>query len=134
MGRWLPLPEGPSHTAHAPAASINGSPIDRSVLAELSVGGTAMELEIILRFHVFNVADVETLTRAVEQLNLDLLIHAAHRIKGASRTVGALALGEASERLELAGRAGDWHAVGSHMKAFEHEVGRLDDYVKSLAA
>ena len=43
--------------------------------------------------------------------DLPTLARQAHKLKGAARTVGALELAEAAERLEVAAREGDWMVV-----------------------
>jgi hypothetical protein len=44
-----------------------------------------------------------------------------------------MALAEACERLERAGRSRDWKAVADTMRDFQHELGRLNDYVRTLS-
>ena len=56
---------------------------------------------------------------------------ASHRIKGASATIGAVELAAVCERLERAGRAGEWKAVEPDMAAFRHELARLNSYCEA---
>ena len=91
-----------------------------------------MERDIILSFHRFNVEDVATLERAVKKVDIELLSHASHRIKGASRTVGAMGLADVSERIEQAARAKDWQGIKANLDAFYREIDRLNEYVEGL--
>jgi HPt (histidine-containing phosphotransfer) domain-containing protein len=56
----------------------------------------------------------------------------AHRIKGASQTMGAQALAEVCDRIETAGRLPDWTHVSEQMSEFESELQRLNAYLDSL--
>jgi HPt (histidine-containing phosphotransfer) domain-containing protein len=73
-----------------------------------------------------NVEDAAMLKRAVAGSNILEVTTASHRIKGASKMVGAMALAAVCERLERASRAGDWPVVRANMGAFEHELERLN--------
>jgi two-component system, NarL family, sensor histidine kinase EvgS len=120
MTRWLPLPE------------VAFAPIMPSALGEISGGNPQLEKEIILSFHRFNAEDVETLGRAVETVDIALVVHACHRMKGASRTVGAMGLAGVCERMESAARAGDWQAIKADLQGFHREVERLNKYVEAI--
>jgi signal transduction histidine kinase/CHASE3 domain sensor protein/HPt (histidine-containing phosphotransfer) domain-containing protein/ActR/RegA family two-component response regulator len=120
LSRWLPLPDAPF------------KPILPSVLGEISGGNPSVERDIILNFHSFNAEDVTTLQRAVERVDIELVTHASHRIKGASRTVGAMGLAAVCERLERAARAKDWQGVKANLGAFHREIDRLNKYVEEL--
>jgi CheY-like chemotaxis protein len=110
---WLPLAR--------PAA-----PLDRTALAGLTGGDVEAEREILLDFRRVNVEDAAMLKRAVAGSNILEVTTASHRIKGASKMVGAMALAAVCERLERASRAGDWPVVRANMGAFEHELERLN--------
>jgi HPt (histidine-containing phosphotransfer) domain-containing protein len=65
-------------------------------------------------------------------VDIELVTHASHRIKGASRTVGAMGLAAVCERLERAARAKDWQGVKANLGAFHREIDRLNKYVEEL--
>ena len=64
----------------------------------------------------------------VDQSNILEVTTVAHRIKGASKMIGAMGLAAVCERLERASRADDWLTVRANMGAFEHELERLNHY------
>jgi signal transduction histidine kinase/DNA-binding response OmpR family regulator len=113
LDHWLPIAR--------PAA-----PLDRTALASLTGGDVAAEREILMDFRRANEQDAATLKRAVDGSNILEVTTASHRIKGASRMIGAMALAAVCERLERASRADDWPAVRANMGAFEHELERLN--------
>ena len=113
LDQWLPLGR--------PIA-----PLDRSALADLTGGDIVEEREILVDFRRANEEDAAALRRAVDRSNGLEAATASHRIKGASRMIGAMALAAVCERLERACRAADWMEVRATMGAFEHELQRLN--------
>jgi HPt (histidine-containing phosphotransfer) domain-containing protein len=124
LERWLPLP-----------AAVPGDseiPIDRSMLAEISGGDAAMERDILIDFREVNSGDAATLKDALDRRDLALVVRASHRIKGASRTIGAARLADVCERVERAGRASNWDAVSADREVLERELGRLNAWLARL--
>jgi signal transduction histidine kinase/CheY-like chemotaxis protein/HPt (histidine-containing phosphotransfer) domain-containing protein len=115
LDHWLPIVQ--------PAA-----PLDRSALASLTGGDIVAEREILMDFRRANEEDAAMLKRAVAGSNIPEVTTASHRIKGASKMIGAMGLAAVCERLERASRAEDWPTVRANMGAFEHELGRLNQY------
>jgi signal transduction histidine kinase/DNA-binding response OmpR family regulator len=115
LDQWLPMSR--------PAAAL-----DRSALASLTGGDVAAEREILMDFRRVNAEDAVMLKRAVDRSNTVEVNAASHRIKGASKMIGATSLAAVCERLERASRADDWLAVRANMGAFEHELERLNQY------
>jgi CheY-like chemotaxis protein len=120
LARWVPLPE------------LDFVAIMPSALGEISGGDPQIEKDIIRNFHRFNAEDVEMLSRAVDIVDIDLVAHACHRMKGASRTVGAMGLASVCERMESAARAGKWQAVKADLGAFNREIDRLNRFVETI--
>jgi CheY-like chemotaxis protein len=104
------------------------TPVDRSVLAAITGGDTAVECEILTEFRRINDQDAVMLKLAVDRRDMPQVTNASDRIKGASRTVGATALAAVCERLEHASRANDWKDVEANMRAFHRELERLNTY------
>jgi PAS domain S-box-containing protein len=120
LARWLPLPDAPFR------------PILPSVLAQISGGDASVERDIILTFHKFNVEDVATLRRAVADTDVALMSDTSHRIKGASRTVGAMGLAAVCDLIEQAALARNWQGVSANLEAFHREIELLNRYVEGL--
>jgi CheY-like chemotaxis protein/HPt (histidine-containing phosphotransfer) domain-containing protein len=122
LDQWLPIP----------AVELNalqpGAPLDRRVLAEICGDDAAAEREILADFRRVNNEDAAMLRLAVDGGDASKLVHASHRIKGASRTVGATALAAVCERLERAGAASDWKTINANMGAFQRELERLNSH------
>lgn len=121
LQRWLPhiapQPVAPNSPAPAPA-SVEGlpqlhrpPPFDEAVLQSLT-GGNAGDLRALLDDYLASTReDLAGLGIARAAGDLPTLTRQAHKLKGAARTVGALELADAAERLEAAARDGDWMAV-----------------------
>jgi HPt (histidine-containing phosphotransfer) domain-containing protein len=131
MSRWLPIPAGPEPS---PTRSGEGSgePIDAAALGEISGGNPATERALLLRFHACNNDDMDLLRRAIELSNLPEARRLAHRMKGAGRTVGAVALAGTCEKIERAARAEDADGVATGLASLDRELERLNQYLKTL--
>jgi HPt (histidine-containing phosphotransfer) domain-containing protein len=113
-------------------SSSADAPVDRSVLDEISGGDVAAERHILTEFRRFNDEDAAMLQRAVADGDTGQVTHGAHRIKGASRTIGATGLAAVCEHLEHAGRAHDWEAITVHMVAFQRELECVNAYFDAI--
>jgi signal transduction histidine kinase/CheY-like chemotaxis protein/HPt (histidine-containing phosphotransfer) domain-containing protein len=74
--------------------------LDRSVLDELTGGDAALAASVLRDFAASTEADVARLSESLEADDLDEVARQAHRIKGASSTVGAERLRVVAARLE----------------------------------
>ncbi|MBV8679619.1 MAG: Hpt domain-containing protein [Aquitalea sp.] len=103
---WLQMV--PDHETHA---SPNGEAaaalpvLDHSVLQAFSMGDAGQELALLQGFVQHKREDLLNLLQAWQCSDMDELILLAHRIKGASASVGARALSHAASQLEQAGRS-----------------------------
>jgi CheY-like chemotaxis protein len=120
LNAWLPLPQAAS------------APLDRAALALYSGGDEAAERGILADFRNVNDQDAASLRQAVTEKNLQLIKNLTHRIKGACRMVGAVALASLCERIDHASRKSEWAAVSADMVRFQQEWLRLNAYVDSL--
>jgi CheY-like chemotaxis protein len=113
---------------------MHGVPVERATLAAICGGDDRLEIEVLARFRLHNTQDAESLREAFGRKASADVMAACHRIKGASKTLGATALSEACERIEAGCRTGDWAAAQSGMRAFERELARLDAFIDARSA
>jgi two-component system sensor histidine kinase EvgS len=114
------------------AHRVNGSrPIDLEVLSEISGGDPELNRELLARFQRYNAEDAENLREAARQKDLAQLVAYSHRIKGASKTIGATGLALVCEEIERSGHAQDMDSLMSHLRRFDTEVERLDEYIRT---
>jgi signal transduction histidine kinase/CheY-like chemotaxis protein/HPt (histidine-containing phosphotransfer) domain-containing protein len=132
LAHWLPLPAPALGATQEPQPAAGDNPIDRSRLAEISGGDAAMERDILADFRGVNDSDAVMLREALEKRDISLVTHASHRIKGASRTVGAIMLAEVCERIERAARANDWSGIAANREALDRELERLNAWLARL--
>jgi CheY-like chemotaxis protein len=123
MGRRLPLPAGEGV-----------SPVNASSLAEVSGGDAAMEREILVDFRTANQSDMAKLREVLARRDMKGIAQTAHRVKGACRTIGAVALAEICERVEGAAKQADRQAVAAEQRALELEFERLDAWLAEQAS
>ncbi|HUW39219.1 MAG TPA: ATP-binding protein, partial [Rhodocyclaceae bacterium] len=139
LDQWLPITEPGAASPNIPAIPSNSAepnsivPLDRTVLAAISRGDAAVERDILLDFRRVNDEDAAMLKQAVAKSDLPQVTRASHRIKGASRMVGAMALAAVCERIEHASRADEWQTIQASMGAFHEEWMRLNAYLDALS-
>ena len=118
LDAWLPLPE-------------RTPPVDAAALIASSVRTASLRADAFARFREANDADVGALLGAIDVRDIAGVTQAAHRIKGASRSLGARPLSEVCQRMEVAARSRDWTAIIANRDAFQREVGRLNAYLET---
>ena len=135
LEQWLPLQPAAPHAYDNLSASppSMSSALDRAILAEAAGGDAEVERSILDSFRESNDHDSGVLERAVIDQDPLLVTRIAHRISGASKMIGAHSLADVSERIEHAGRAGDWMAITADMSTLQDECRRLNTYLDSNA-
>jgi CheY-like chemotaxis protein/HPt (histidine-containing phosphotransfer) domain-containing protein/anti-sigma regulatory factor (Ser/Thr protein kinase) len=105
LRRWLPDGVWREPAADAPAPPVAQPAIDRSALDELTGGDEALNRDILTRYLVSLGEDLEALGQALRDRDVIGLRRHAHRIAGASSTVGAHAVAAQAGRLERAAQS-----------------------------
>ena len=114
LRRWLPHVAG---VADTPAGAgplpqlAQPPPLDPAVLAALTGGDAGETRELLIEFLDSTGNDLAAVEAARSGGDLPGIAREAHKLKGASRMVGALELDQCAGRLEDASRAADWLAV-----------------------
>jgi HPt (histidine-containing phosphotransfer) domain-containing protein len=126
LAHWLPLPDAAPAIPPSPAAVL-----DAALLSELSGGDAGVERDLLARFGDCNAKDAGALEEAARRRDEQAVAQAAHRIKGASRTIGAMRLAAACGRVEDAAREADWDEVARALDPFRAELAALDAFIAS---
>jgi CheY-like chemotaxis protein/HPt (histidine-containing phosphotransfer) domain-containing protein len=93
-------------------AADGGEGFDFGALQRL-YGGDSAELRQVIGLYVANGAQLlDEIAAAAVGRETAAVLDAAHALKGASRTIGAIQVGEAAAALESAAREGNWPSVG----------------------
>lgn len=133
---WLPLPVGDSQgtASNTDGSALTSSPdeaIDGVTLAAVAAGDKGSEREILVDFRRINDGDTTALFRAIAERNLDQVRHFSHRIRGAAKIVGALAMAGVCERMETAAHAMNLAAVEGMAPQLQFALERLNAYIDS---
>jgi HPt (histidine-containing phosphotransfer) domain-containing protein len=92
---------------------VSGAPVplDPTVLDALTGGSRSATREVLDDFLGATASDLRALAAARDAGDTEAVAREAHKIKGASRLVGAGELAEAAAALEAAAKAADWPQV-----------------------
>ncbi len=122
LRRWLPHLgiAGSAPTASGTATGASALPvIDPAALSEISGGSAAVEREVLDDFLAATRGDLDQLRAAMASGEVVRAGREAHKMKGAARLVGAIALSAAAAVIEAAARSGDFAACTAGMTAVE---------------
>lgn len=115
LAKWFPVP---AETAIVGAASNNASDQNRSgvvwdptTIARMMGGNTTMHRRLLDKFLLGAEAMLAAIRDAQVVGEPEVIADVAHKFKSASRTVGAMILGDICQQLETAGRTGDMQAI-----------------------
>ncbi|MBV8678921.1 MAG: response regulator [Aquitalea sp.] len=131
LEKWLNTPqENAMSDTPEQAAPASSCPVDRSVLEVYSDGELAVELEILHDFELANRDDMAALRQAAQAVDATQLAWAAHRIKGASRMVGANPMGDAAEVIEKAAKAGQGEQAAAQLALLEAALADFEHWLQ----
>jgi CheY-like chemotaxis protein/HPt (histidine-containing phosphotransfer) domain-containing protein len=133
LSKWLPAGAvGPLPSGQDAMGAAQSEPIDLTQLEQ--VAANAEERAVILQDYMAQMRiDLADLVTAMKSTDLPASTRIAHRMKGASRTVGAHELALACEELEHATRGSDAHAAATAHAAVDRALNRVDAYVQVAA-
>ena len=135
LRRWLPHVDWPSRATPEPAvtssatgnASQHDGVIDMAVLDELTGGDAELAAAILDDYVDSSGSDLAALRSALDGENADDVRRHAHRIKGASRTVGTRDVATLAARLEAAvpRSVQDWQGLRATAEELEAAMSRV---------
>ena len=138
MERWLPsvarppVQDGSAQECSTPDcddAAGSVVPINLDVLRRVAGDDPAASERALQHFWRVNAVDVAALVQAIDSADLAATVREAHRMKGASRLVGAERFAAVCADIEVAGRRQDATCFGVLTSRFHTELKRLDDYL-----
>ncbi|MFZ3321235.1 MAG: PAS domain S-box protein [Usitatibacter sp.] len=125
LAQWLPV-AGPV------SAPMAGSAVDATVLANLSRESNTPQRTLADLFRHVNDQDMANLRASVADRDGAATNETAHRIKGASRMMGALGFAALAERIEKAAQDDNWPQLTAAMLQLEAELARVNAFLESL--
>ncbi len=129
IDRWLGVPgssdppAAPPATPDAAIAPAAGAALDLDAL-KARVGDDPATQGELLRLFLSSVAGQAAELRAATDARAAAAV--AHKLKSASRSVGATALGDLCAELEAAGRAADREAIVRQLPAFDARLAQVE--------
>ena len=131
LTKWLPaaalVAVGTDDAGHEAAGNAQ-APIDPAKLAEFSVNA-ADKIAILQDFMAQTRSDFSELAAVLKQQDFPACVWVAHRMKGASRMVGAHELAAVCETLEHAARQSNGQGADAAQAALDSALARLEVYL-----
>jgi HPt (histidine-containing phosphotransfer) domain-containing protein len=123
-------------TPAAPAALAEPAPpVDLRVLEALVGSEPAVIAELVADFRVTAAEAARQMNSARASRDHAAVGEIAHRLRSSARSMGALTLGEACARMELASKGGESDLFsGALWNRFHEEIGAVDDFLASVQA
>ncbi len=138
LDRWIgEAPAGQAPPAKSADPHDNLPPVreadvlDPTALAQFTGGDETERREILRDFIDANRSDSDALRGAIADGDISAIARWSHRVKGASRMIGAILFSEAAERIEQAARKGTMSAIQKCVPEFEREHVRLVHYINA---
>jgi signal transduction histidine kinase/CheY-like chemotaxis protein/HPt (histidine-containing phosphotransfer) domain-containing protein len=135
--QWLPHLEWPSTgpAAETRAPDSGDRVVDFSALDELTGGDAALAASILADYVESSGSDFAALHAALDAASADDVRRTAHRVKGASRVVGASQVASVAARLEEAASdtVEDWDTLRSALDELEAAFGQVAAAVENGA-
>jgi CheY-like chemotaxis protein/HPt (histidine-containing phosphotransfer) domain-containing protein len=133
LAKWLPSAEtgngqSASSSLHAADSGQHAGPIDHAVLDQI-VPDSATQIQVLHDFQAHFRADCAKLFAMLAQGNPADVQRIAHRMKGASRMVGARDLANACATIEQAVRDGDMISASAAGAALDAAFRQLETYL-----
>ncbi len=129
--KWLPIAEMAGDEAARPAHDAGSAPIDYDALTMI-VLDRAEQIKVLRDFRSLVNDDRTKLIEALEGGERATTERAAHRMKGASRMVGAWELANVCAIIEQAARQGDLDGARAARAVLDEAVSRLEAYFNKL--
>jgi CheY-like chemotaxis protein len=111
----------------APAVDAATDPIDYPSLIHRCMGKQALVEKLVRKFLELVGPYTDDVVAAVERRDADALKAAAHRLKGSSANISAVAVSRIAAELEILGGTGDLDPAPERLAALRAEVKRLVD-------
>jgi CheY-like chemotaxis protein len=129
LERWVPTETARESTTSAPDA-----PVDVAVLAALVGGDPEIIREFMQDFRDSAAKVVVEFSLACTDGTPAEAAAAAHKLKSSARTVGAFALGELCDQIELGGHVGKHPSVDGLLLRFDAEYARVNGWLDTWLA
>ena len=112
-----------------------GEPVlDHADLLKRCGGNAAFALKIIAKYRTCTRSDAREMEQAFDEGKGQRLASLAHRVKGASLSVSAVAVAKAAAGIEAAAQSGNMPEAGARLKQFQEEIGRFEETAARLLA
>lgn len=134
LERWLPRPEPAADTQQAhegPTQPLSG-PVDLEVLRSLVGDDPLIIREFLQTFRSSAARIAQEVEQAWRAGSVAKIVYAAHKLKSAARSLGAMDLGDLCADMELLGAAGRTDTLTLKLESFKLEMAAVDRHLGEL--
>jgi len=104
---------------------VREPPLRDEVLAAISGGDASFERELLAHFLSYTDSDAARLDSAISERACERVEAIAHLVQGRCKTLGAVTLASAGERLERAASRGEWSDIAEAHARVREELAAL---------
>jgi len=119
------------HQTHANGTDAS-TIIDRAILLEITGNDEELAMQFLRSFREQQEDLFFPVKQALDEIDMETIRTAAHRLKGAARTIGAVGLSLVCQRIEATANAGDNAQFRDIRQAFFREAERLTHYLSKV--
>jgi CheY-like chemotaxis protein/HPt (histidine-containing phosphotransfer) domain-containing protein len=110
LAKWLPAATPGAPQPATPDAGVESPPWNPSVLTEMIGDNPTIQTRLLTRYLELTRIALAGIETAVATADIKVITAQAHKLKSASRSVGALLLGDLCDQIEVCGMAQDAQA------------------------
>ena len=131
LAKWFPAAHPhkslPTNEASPPELAL----WDATTLTQMIGDNPAMQTRLLTRFLELTRGELDAIATAVAAADLPSITAQAHKLKSAARSIGAMTLGDLSERIEAAGRAHEEPTCIELTSGLETTFGQVETLIQA---
>jgi len=137
LKKWMgaasgtPVTSGGKNSASVEQTSGNG-PFDLSFLEETFGDDRETIVEILKEFVDPSKVCCKEVETAIQEDSLEGVVAGTHKLKSAARSVGAIELADICDKLESAGKNGDWKPVRTMAPQLKSRLREVTDFIAGM--
>jgi CheY-like chemotaxis protein len=131
LAKWFPAAHPHKSLPTSEASPPDLALWDATTLTQMIGDNPAMQTRLLTRFLELTRGELDAIATAVAAADLPSITAQAHKLKSAARSIGAMTLGDLSERIETAGRAHEEPTCIELTSGLETTFGQVETLIQA---